>query len=232
MGPPDRPARLVVVTGTGTEIGKTWVSAALLRHARQRGLTVAARKPAQSYAPGDAVTDADQLAAASGEDPGQVCPALRCYPVALAPPMAATALGLEPPDLASLAGQVAASWPSPPVDLGLVEGAGGVASPLADDGDSADLARAIGADAVVVVADPELGAISSVRLAVRALTGRPVVVHLNRFDPDRDLHRRNAAWLTDREGLVVTTGIIGLLDALLDSVAGGGPGPGPDRPGA
>ena len=66
----------------------------------------------------------------------------------------------------------------------------------------------------VVVADPSLGVISSVRLAVGALDPIPVVVHLNRFDAADDLHRRNAGWLRDREGLTVTTTVDDLLDAL------------------
>jgi len=42
-----RPQRLVVVVGTGTEIGKTYVTARLLRDLRSKGIDVAARKPAQ-----------------------------------------------------------------------------------------------------------------------------------------------------------------------------------------
>ena len=48
-----RPRRLVAVVGTGTDVGKTWVSARVLRDLRAAGLRVAARKPAQSFDPGD-----------------------------------------------------------------------------------------------------------------------------------------------------------------------------------
>ena len=48
-----RPRRLVLVVGTGTDVGKTWVSAHLLATLRAAGLTVAARKPAQSFDPAD-----------------------------------------------------------------------------------------------------------------------------------------------------------------------------------
>jgi dethiobiotin synthetase len=64
----DRPARLVVVVGTGTEVGKTWSSCRLLEHARSQRLRVAARKPVQSFdADSTEPTDADRLAAATGE---------------------------------------------------------------------------------------------------------------------------------------------------------------------
>jgi dethiobiotin synthetase len=46
-----------------------------------------------------------------------------------------------------------------------------------------------------------------VRLSVGALrgvgTGGEFVVVLNRFDPSDELHRRNRAWLRERDGLVV-----------------------------
>ena len=83
-----RPQRLIVVVGTRTEIGKTWVSARLLRDLRANGLHVAARKPAQSFDSDDALTDAHHLADASGETPTEVCPRHRWYPIPMAPPMA------------------------------------------------------------------------------------------------------------------------------------------------
>lgn len=211
-----RPRLVVVVTGTGTEVGKTWVSARILRLARSRGMTVAARKPAQSFGPDDPLseTDASVLAAASGEEPSEVCPPSRSYPVAMAPPMAASALGVEPPDLGSLVASVSSSWPSRGCDLGLVEGAGGVASPLADDGHSADLARRLGADAAVLVADAGLGVIHSVRLSAGALAPLPVIVFLNHFQPADDLHHRNLSWLQARDGFEVTTEVEGLVDRL------------------
>lgn len=221
-----RPGRLVFVAGTATEVGKTWVGAHLLAAARAGGLAVAARKPAQSFsdpshAGASEPTDAERLAAATGEDPGEVCPPERSYPVPMAPPMAAAVLRRAVPGLDELADALQASWPAgAAVDLGLVEGAGGVASPLAADGDNADLARALGADLVILVADPGLGVINSVRLSAAALDPLPVVVHLNRFDPSDELQRLNAEWLRDRDGLRVTT----VLEDLLQAVVRGGPG--------
>ena len=214
---PPRPRLLVVVTGTGTEVGKTWVSASLLQLARARGLAVAARKPVQSFPPGDQSPDSVRLAAASGEPPSVVCPESHSYPVPMAPPMAAAVLGRPGLSVASLVADLRASWPPAGCDLGLVEGAGGVASPLVEDGDTAGVARLLAADRVVLVADPALGVINSVRLSVAALARQPqpVVVHLNRYEPADDLHRRNAAWLSDRDALTVTTTVAGLLDELM-----------------
>ena len=189
-----RPTTLIVVSGTGTEVGKTWVAAALARGLRDRGLTVAARKPAQSFAADDPhPSDADVLGLATGEEPGTICPPHRSYSLAMAPPMAADALGRSPFTIADLADETV--WPSG-VDVGLVEGAGGPRSPLASDGDTVDLAQSLAPDTIVLVGDAGLGTINSVRLASTSLREvAPVVVLLNRFAATDDLHRRNRAWL-------------------------------------
>jgi len=197
----DRPARLVVVVGTGTEVGKTWCAAQLLRHARSRELKVAARKPVQSFDPGsDAPTDADQLAAASGENPNEVCPPHRWYPVAMAPPMAAEILNRPVLLLDTLIEEI--RWPGG-IDLGLIETAGGLRSPIAHDGDSRDLVRRIEPDEVLLVADAGLGTINAVRLATESLSFAKVTTLLNRFDADNELHRRNREWLEVRDCLRV-----------------------------
>lgn len=199
---------VVVVTGTGTEIGKTWVAAGLARGLRDLGVAVAARKPAQSFAVDDHhPRDAEVLADATGEDPTAVCPAHRSYAVAMAPPMAADALGLDAFTIADLAAET--RWPSG-VDLGLVEGAGGPRSPLATDGDTVDLARTLAADIVVLVADAGLGTINAVRLAVPPLAEvAPVIVFLNRYDDGDGLHRRNRSWLgRDHEVEVAVPGLV------------------------
>jgi len=191
----------VVVLGTGTEVGKTWVTAAVIAELRRLGRSVAVRKLVQSSEPGEA-TDAEVLAAATGEPPEQVCPVHRWYQRPMAPPMAAAALGRPGFTMADLLGELV--WP-PRTDVGLVEGAGGVRSPLADDGDAVTLVAALDPDLVVLVASPALGTLNLVKLSVDALDRFPVVVYLNRFDGADDLHRRNRSWLERRMGLATTT---------------------------
>ena len=123
-----RPDRLVVVAGTGTEVGKTWCAARIIEHLRAAGVTVGARKPAQSFDPDDPhPTDAAVLAGATGEDPAVVCAPERSYEVALAPPMAADVLGRPVPTVAELAA-ACLDWPAPEPTLGVAELAGGVRS--------------------------------------------------------------------------------------------------------
>ena len=209
---------VLVVSGTATDVGKTWVAAELLRRLRAAGVPVAARKPAQSYQPGDGPTDAEVLAAASGEDPHRVCPPHRWLPLPAAPPMAAALLGRPGFGIADLAGELA---PLPERGVVLVEGAGGPRSPLADDGDTVDLAAAVAADAALLVAEAGLGAINAVRLAAAALAeAAPVVVLLNRYDPRDRLHQANLAWLRDRCGLDVLVGPAALAARMTASRAG------------
>jgi dethiobiotin synthetase len=198
-----RPARLAFVSGTGTEVGKTWTAAAVLRQLRIWGVRVAARKPAQSFAPDDQHTDADVLAAATGETAHEVCAPHRWYGCALAPPMAADALGKPPFTVDDLAAEL--RWPDG-IDVGLVEGAGGPRSPLAADGDNVDLARALNADTVLLVADAGLGTINAVRMSVDAFIGLPAVVVLNRYDDNEPVHRANRDWLERRDAFDIVVG--------------------------
>jgi dethiobiotin synthetase len=202
-----RPDRLVVVAGTGTEVGKTFVASAVIDECRGRGVRVAARKPAQSFAPGSGPTDADVLATAAGDDPRMVCPSHRWYAVPMAPPMAAAALGEPPFTIADLVRELV--WPAG-TEVGVAETAGGTASPLADDGDSAAFVAAVEPDVVVLVSDAGLGTIHAVRAAVATLektSGAQLAIHLNRFDEHDDLHLRNRDWLTTRDGFTVTTDV-------------------------
>jgi len=138
----------------------------------------------------------------------------------MAPPMAAETLGRPPFAIADLVHEL--RWPHDPVEVGLIETAGGVRSPLASDGDCLALCGALGPDLVVLVADAGLGTINAVRLTVEALgdVRAPVVaVVLNRFDPGDELHRRNRAWLVERERLRVAC-VPGEVPDLVDVVRG------------
>jgi dethiobiotin synthetase len=202
---------LVAVAGTGTDIGKTFVSAALLTRLRARGREMSAHKPVQSFAAGDTATDAHVLARATGASPHAVCPPHRWLPLPMAPPMAADALGLPPFTIADLADE---TWTSIGTDNALVETAGGVRSPIASDGDCAALIDAFAPELVILVADAGLGTINLVRLSRDALARHRVVVYLNRFDEGSDLHHRNAAWLRKRDRFDVVTDIEGLAAVL------------------
>jgi dethiobiotin synthetase len=226
--PSRRPQSVVLVAGTGTDIGKTWTASRMIAELRSRQVFVQVRKPAQSFEANDATTDADHLSQASGEDPRTVCPAHRCYAIAMAPPMAADFLGRDRISVADLAEEVSNSWnlsaaaEAPrPAQIGLVESAGGPWSPIAHDGDGIDLARLMMPEVIILVADAGLGTINAIRPAVAELEKiAKVLVVLNRFDANNELHERNRAWLQLHYSIEASTSVAMLTDRLLSHLSG------------
>ena len=191
---------LVFVAGTGTEVGKTWWTAAVAPQLRADGVVVARASRCSRRRPVNRATPTcSELRPAVA--PHTVCPAHRTYDIAWAPPMAADELGLPPFTVEDLAAELV--WPAG-VAVGLVEGVGGPRSPIAADGDNVDFARAIQPDLVVLVGDAGLGTINAVRLSVEAFDGFPVIVALNRYGDD-PLHARNRDFLVEQAGLDVVT---------------------------
>ncbi|MEH6378735.1 dethiobiotin synthase [Streptomyces sp. KLMMK] len=159
---------VLVVTGTGTEIGKTVVTAAVAAAARAAGRSVAVLKPAQTgVAPGEPgdVAEVRRLAGSgvTGEE-------LARFPEPLAPGTAAARAGMapvRPPQIAEAASRLAESH-----DLVLVEGAGGLLVRLDGEGATlADAARLLDAP-VLVVTQPGLGTLNITELTAEALRAR------------------------------------------------------------
>jgi dethiobiotin synthetase len=156
------------VTGTGTDIGKTYVSCALIRALKARGAVVDAFKPVVSgFDPRDAAaSDPARLAAALG-DPGAVFRiAPRRYRAPLSPNIAARLEGQTLVD--DMVIDAVARAAEIRDGLLLVEGAGGVMSPLTDGETNLDMITALGAP-VLLVAGSYLGTISHVLTALVAL---------------------------------------------------------------
>jgi len=201
----------IVVSGTSTGVGKTWVTAAIARSLREHRVAVAARKPVESFDSEDE-RDAVVLADATGEPVDAVCAPERSYPVPVAPPMAAEILGLRPFSLDEVLHDVQL----PGDGVALIEGVGGPRSPLSDDADTVDLARSVEADAVLLVAEPGLGTINAVLLAADAFAPLPVVVFVNRYDAADALHVRNARWLSEVAGCEVFVDVADVVERILE----------------
>lgn len=164
--------RGLFVTGTDTGVGKTEVAAALVAGWRARGLDVGAMKPAQSGVEEGVPSDADRLreAAGGGDPPGLVCPYSLRAP--LAPAVAARLEGvrIDVDHVLACARELARRHAAL-----VVEGAGGLLVPLADDVTYADLARALGLP-VLVVARAGLGTVNHAALTCEALRARGLAV--------------------------------------------------------
>lgn len=183
-------SRIVLVTGTDTGVGKTWISCGLLRRWRADGLQVAARKPAETGCEErDGLlhaADAAALAeAAGGIEPSERVCRLR-FAEPLAPAVAAERAG-SPIDTRAIVAECRER--ARQADLLLVEGAGGLLVPLSGRETFADLAVALEARLVVVVG-ARLGAINHAMLTLEAARARGLGVAalvVNHAFPDRDL---------------------------------------------
>jgi dethiobiotin synthetase len=158
---------ILVVSGTGTGVGKTVVTAALAALGRARGETVAVVKPAQTGArPGDA-GDLDEVRRLAGVTDLHE---LARFPDPLSPEAAALAAGAAPADLRRAADYIGALAATR--DRVLVEGAGGLLVRYDPAGRTiADLASMLGAPVLVVTA-AGLGTLNHTALTLEALATR------------------------------------------------------------
>jgi dethiobiotin synthetase len=156
------------ITGTDTNVGKTYVGALIARALKAAGRRVGVYKPAASGCRREAKRlisdDALLLWRAAGEpgEFGRVCP--QCFEAPLAPHLAARAEGKEIDR--KLLRDGLDYWISRS-DIVLVEGAGGLLSPIGDDEYVADLASDFGFP-LVVVARNALGTINHTLLTLHA----------------------------------------------------------------
>ncbi|MBB4716775.1 dethiobiotin synthase [Streptomyces luteogriseus] len=190
---------VLVITGTGTEVGKTVVTAAVAASALAAGRSVAVLKAAQTGVrpdePGDAA-EVERLA-------GPVTTAeLARFPEPLAPATAARRAGrppVHPHEVAEAAAKLATEH-----DLVLVEGAGGLLVRFdAAGGTLADAARLLSAP-VLVVTPAGLGTLNTTELTARELRARglePAGIVIGSWPAAPDLAARcNLADLPDVAG--------------------------------
>jgi dethiobiotin synthetase len=163
---------VLVVTGTGTGVGKTVATAALACHARQAGIDVTVCKPVQTGTEaGDGAGDDDLVEVTRLSGVSEVAGLAR-YPLPLAPAAAAEQAGMTLPTRDQLLALIRDL--DGPGRLTLVEGAGGLLVELADSGVTLrDLAADLGAAALVAVT-AELGTLNHTALTLEALATQRV----------------------------------------------------------
>lgn len=157
---------VLLVTGTGTGVGKTIVSAAIVALAHDRGARPCYVKAAQTGVPGD-TPDIDTVRRLAGDV--DTVEGAR-FPDPLSPAAAARIAHLAPVDLGAIADVVQRL--SSTYDLVVVEGAGGLLVRYDEDGATlADLARDLDAD-VLVVTEPGLGTLNATALTLESMANR------------------------------------------------------------
>jgi dethiobiotin synthetase len=155
----------VLVTGTGAGVGKTWVACALVRALRDAGKQVVAIKPVETGRSGQPSDweDGVRLAKATGQE--QPTQAILRLPLPGAPVLAGE--GVESSiDFDALLLKIERYIGG--ADVGLVEGTGGLLTPVTWEWNVTDLARDLGACALVVAED-RLGTINHTLLTLGAL---------------------------------------------------------------
>jgi dethiobiotin synthetase len=170
------------ITGTDTNVGKTWITAMLLRSLRQQNIAAVGYKP---VACGDR-SDALALFDASDEPTLSLDDVNPLYYKAPAAPWCAALLEndqISPDYLVSGFDRLADRY-----DTVLVEGAGGWEVPLTESTTMADLAQRL-ALPVIIVVNNKLGALNHTLLTVRNITARGMTcagLVLNQVSDERD----------------------------------------------
>jgi dethiobiotin synthetase len=190
----------VFITGTDTGVGKTRIGVLLAKALCKKNIRVIPRKPVETGCKtiSGALIPADALALkqATGYEGElrEVCPYRFSQPVS---PVRAAQLSNAKLTTEQL---VNACRHGDDDGFTLVEGAGGLYSPLAEDGLNADLAMALKLP-VLLVAEDKLGVLNQVLLNLEALDmcGLDLAgIVLNNLDNNRDRHMDNAADLRAR----------------------------------
>ena len=167
--------RGVFVTGTNTEVGKTYVSSLLAQALVSRGLRVGVYKPVASgcaFKDGQLHSeDAEQLWVAAGKPLSLIDVTPQRFAAPLAPNVAARNEGRSvDPGLLRTGLEV---WNE--FDFTIVEGVGGLLSPISDDDLVVDLAADFGLPILVVVANG-LGCINHTLLTLKVAQARGLLV--------------------------------------------------------
>ena len=187
--------RILFITGTDTGVGKTYFSALAVHVLRERGVNVAGLKPVCAGSRDDARVLQKLSRAKLALD--EVNP--WHFRAALAPVLAARQAGgrVRLREVIAHVRRVAKRF-----DTVVVEGAGGLLSPLGENFDSRDLIAALDAWPIVVCPN-RLGAVGQGLLILAALpkkfASRASIVLVNQAKPDR-ASRMNKALLAEKIG--------------------------------
>jgi dethiobiotin synthetase len=180
----------ILILGTGTDVGKSYVTALLARGLRKHG-SVLALKPVESGVETAALGDAGKIAEAAGH-PAVLSPWRLRRPVS--PHLAAREQGLSI-GLEDVVRWVETEERRAGADFTLVETAGGAFSPLAPGVTNTDLATALEPARWLLVAPDALGVLHDVTATLRALRRAPDAVVLSGARPTDQSSGSNAAEL-------------------------------------
>lgn len=175
----------IFITATGTDVGKTYVSALILKKMREKGLNCGYYKPAMSGIEEGKLSDAEYVFKTAGLEGNPMDYVSYPFVEALSPHLASERTGVEIKidKIKSDFEKIKKNY-----DYVLVEGAGGIICPFnLREGQELllpDVIKALGLD-VIIVADAKLGTINSTVLTVEYARQKGINIQgiiLNNFD--------------------------------------------------
>lgn len=203
----------IFITATGTDVGKTYISALIVKKMREYGLNCGYYKPVLSGAEvnqqGDVIPgDCKFVADTAGLDIDPMCCLSYCFKEAVSPHLAAKRAGVQ-----IMESQIIEDYDNlkKKYDYMVLEGAGGITCPLADAPQKSDLVllsdliKHMGKD-VLVVADGGLGTINSVVTTIEFIRICGISIKgiiLNNFDKNNFMHRDNIYMIEKMTGVNV-----------------------------
>ncbi len=182
-------AKCLFVTATGTDVGKTYVSSLIVKKMREAGLNCGYYKPVLSGA-GVGINDCEYVIKESGLNvQPQEC-LTYSFDEPVSPHLAAKRVNLkiEPHKILEDFEKHKKEY-----DYLLIEGAGGITTPLSQDYLLSDLIKDMNCD-TLLVADAGLGTINSVVLTCEYATSKNINVSgiiLNNYDENNFMHNDN-----------------------------------------
>lgn len=186
------------IAGTDTEVGKTFVTSALLLAQRAQSVRALGMKPVAAGTDADGRNeDVEALIAASGVAAPRQLVNPYLFEPAIAPHIAAAEAGrvIDIPTIVAAFNTLRSM-----AETILVEGVGGFCVPLGPQTDSADLAQALGLPVILVVG-MRLGCINHALLTQQAIAARGLNLAgwvANRIDPQMARFEENLEALTTR----------------------------------
>lgn len=199
----------IFITATGTDIGKTYVTALIVKKLRESGINAGYYKAALSGADSVAESDAGYVNAFAGINEPEDMLVSYLYKNALSPHLAARIEGnpVEMSRVHSDFARAAANY-----DFLTVEGSGGIVCPIRKDEQAVifleDIIRGLGLSSLIV-ADAGLGTINAVVTAAEYMRTRGLPVNgiiLNRWDGGV-MHRDNLAMIEEITGIKVIAAV-------------------------
>ncbi len=183
----------IFITATGTDVGKTYVSALLIKKMKELGLNCGYYKPAMSGIEEDKLSDVEYVFKIGGLKGNPMDFVSYPFVEALSPHLAAqrTGISINIDKIKSDFNKILVNY-----DYMIVEGAGGITCPFNLDGQKLllpDIIKRLGLS-IIIIADAALGTINSTLLTVEYARQNEIDIKgiiLNNFDKNNFMHLDN-----------------------------------------